>query len=46
MRVSTRTLAIVAATSAALFVAFVVFLLMTYFPPAMETIDIPVVPRA
>lgn len=45
MRVSTRRLALLAATCATLFAAFVVVLLLFYFPPAMEPIDLPSVGR-
>lgn len=46
MRLSTRKLALIAATCATLFAAFVVVLLLLYFPPPMEPIDIPSVGRA
>lgn len=44
MRISTRTLAVIAAICAALFLAFVAVLLAFYFPPPMETIELPSVP--
>lgn len=45
MKVSTRTLAVVAACCAALFLAFVAFLLVSYFPDPIEPLDLPSVPR-